>query len=693
MGAVLLLLTIGANGVIAGLTDVSRYSGKPFIEASGIQRELGRFIPLLRFFELAPVTLEEAMREINPTRAEIGNYRALHGIGREEMSDEEIRREIALEKEEELRRYFDSLVNLRADFLRDRERFAYYLVETGTGRVYTNLDREAEAAGGGAEAAEEMMFLIRYPDRRDERLTAHGLSPGLPYKEEVAKAAARKPAKQFTGWIGVPKSENFLALYREYRKHQAYTFVMLGAGALLLALAAAAGARLSARTVGVPDGGAARGVRFLYGNVPIDLRFALILFTGMFAYGLHQKPILAFDRLVNNENAPLPAAEDFWRLAVLAVVTAAFAAQFWWSYRTLKEREASDEMRKSPIMRLVFLVRDAFLNLRIGAQVLLFAGVACGLGFAACAFAVDRSAGAAAILALLVPAAVLYVFFALKQAGYLNRLLAAARDYADGKRVGDLPAGGKSVMAELTAHWNRMRQDAEASRAKEAKSERLKAELITNVSHDLRTPLTSIISYVELLKRPELPEKERASYIDILDQKSKRLKVLIDDLFEASKMASGNVELSRERLDLVQLIQQALAESGAKAGDGGIEFRVKLPEEPVFAFVDGKKMWRVFDNLISNMLRYSLEGSRAYITLRREGGRAEIVFKNVTKYELGDNVDELLERFKRGDASRHTEGSGLGLAIAKSIVDLHGGTFELELDGDLFKAKVLLPAA
>src|SRR5690606_38767764 len=185
-------------------------------------------------------------------------------------------------------------------------------------------------------------------------------------KEEVAKAAARKPAKQFTGWIGVPKSENFLALYREYRKHQAYTFVMLGAGALLLALAAAAGARLSARTVGVPDGGAARGVRFLYGNVPIDLRFALILFTGMFAYGLHQKPILAFDRLVNNENAPLPAAEDFWRLAVLAVVTAAFAAQFWWSYRTLKEREASDEMRKSPIMRLVLLVRDAFLNLRIG---------------------------------------------------------------------------------------------------------------------------------------------------------------------------------------------------------------------------------------------------------------------------------------------------------------------------------------
>lgn len=120
---------------------------------------------------------------------------------------------------------------------------------------------------------------------------------------------------------------------------------------------------------------------------------------------------------------------------------------------------------------------------------------------------------------------------------------------------------------------------------------------------------------------------------------------------------------------------------------------MKLPQEPVYAFVDGKNMWRVFDNLISNMLRYSLEGSRAYIALRSAAGRVEIEFKNVAKYELGDNVDELIERFKRGDASRHTEGSGLGLAIAKSIVDLHGGTFELEVDGDLFKVKVLLAEA
>jgi len=198
---------------------------------------------------------------------------------------------------------------------------------------------------------------------------------------------------------------------------------------------------------------------------------------------------------------------------------------------------------------------------------------------------------------------------------------------------------------------------------------------------------------VDLLKNPELTEEERKNYLDIIDRKSKRLKALIDDLFEATKMASGSVELNRERVDLAQLIEQALAESGAKDGSAGPEFRVRLPERPVLAFVDGQKIWRVFDNLISNMIRYSLEGTRAYITLERANGMVEIAFKNVSKYELGDNVDELIERFKRGDASRHTEGSGLGLAIAKSIVDLHGGSFGLEVDGDLFKVTVRLPEA
>lgn len=225
----------------------------------------------------------------------------------------------------------------------------------------------------------------------------------------------------------------------------------------------------------------------------------------------------------------------------------------------------------------------------------------------------------------------------------------------------------------------------------QAKSERLKTELITNVSHDLRTPLTSIITYTELLKKEDLSSGDRIAYVEIIDRKSKRLKVLIDDLFEVSKMASGNVELTREKVDLAQLLQQALAEYDNMINDSSFRFRITNSEEPVYAFVDGQKLWRVFDNLIGNVLKYSLENSRVYITVRTLNNHAIIAFKNVSKYEISENMDELFERFKRGDSSRHTEGSGLGLAIAKSIVDLHEGKLDIEIDGDLFKVRISLP--
>lgn len=157
-------------------------------------------------------------------------------------------------------------------------------------------------------------------------------------------------------------------------------------------------------------------------------------------------------------------------------------------------------------------------------------------------------------------------------------------------------------------------------------------------------------------------------------------------------MASGNVELKTETVDLNQLLKQALAESNQAIEASSLHFRVKEESEPLYAKVDGQKLWRVFDNLLTNILRYALPETRVYIHARKEENRIKISFKNVTNYELGDNVDELFERFKRGDSSRHTEGSGLGLAIAKSIAQLHGGDVQLEVDGDLFKATVLLPA-
>lgn len=694
----MLFLTIGVNGVLAGLTDIGRYAGKSFIEASGIDRDLGWFIQLLSFYELAPITFEEVKRHIRISRDDIEWYKRAYDEARQ-MSDEEIRRAITAEREENLRRYLEEELDIyRSEFNRLRERYAFYLVETGTGQIHTNLERELEAYGDESKAAEDMLFVLRYPDRVDGRLSIYQLPDFMPVvREDLARAADARPTKQFAGWIGVPKSDAFMVQFREYRQHQGYTFSMLGVGAILLTLLIAAGNRLTPSGIGLA-GGALSGVQTVWRNIPLDLRLVLLLLTGFAAYQLHREAILPYDRLFASD-VPLLVWETVYKLAVLTAVTAVVAVQLRFAYRSLKEPEPlGTAWRKSLVMRLYGVIRDAFLSLRVGVQAVLLFIVVFGLGFGL--YGALTISPYEPVMPWVLPwvlpiAAVTAVvlFYVLRQAGNLNRLLAAAREYAAGRTVGDVPVKGRSVMAELAGHWNRMRQSAEASRANEAKSERLKTELITNVSHDLRTPLTSVISYVELLKNPDLPEEERASYISIIDQKSKRLKALIDDLFEATKMASGSVELNRERVDLVQLIEQALAESGAKDGAAGIEFRVKLPKYPVIAFVDGQKMWRVFDNLISNIIRYSLEGTRAYIALERADGKAEIAFKNVAKYELGDNVDELLERFKRGDASRHTEGSGLGLAIAKSIVDLHGGTFALEVDGDLFKVKVLLPEA
>lgn len=182
------------------------------------------------------------------------------------------------------------------------------------------------------------------------------------------------------------------------------------------------------------------------------------------------------------------------------------------------------------------------------------------------------------------------------------------------------------------------------------------------------------------------------AYVEIIDRKSKRLKVLIDDLFEVSKMASGNMELKKDKVDLVQLLQQTLAEHDNAINASSLQFRFTTPGVPVYAVVDGQKFWRVFDNLIANILKYSLENSRVYIAVQTLDNQVSITFKNVSRYEINGNMDELFERFKRGDSSRHTEGSGLGLAIAKSIVDLHEGQLDLEMDGDLFKVTITLRA-
>ena len=256
---------------------------------------------------------------------------------------------------------------------------------------------------------------------------------------------------------------------------------------------------------------------------------------------------------------------------------------------------------------------------------------------------------------------------------------------ANNEITSEIYVKGNGLIANIAKDVNAVREGFAISNQKQSNSERLKTELITNVSHDLRTPLTSVLNYVDLAKRSDITEEERQEYLQIIDNKSKRLKVLIDDLFEASKMASGAVELNKEQVDLVALMYQALAEYEDRFEDQKLIVRTKTSNQHMYAYCDGRKMYRVFENLFSNVIKYAQPATRVYLEMTYEGSEIIITLKNISNYELGFDVSELAERFKRGDSSRHTEGSGLGLSIVKSILELHGAAFELSQDGDLFK--------
>ena len=222
------------------------------------------------------------------------------------------------------------------------------------------------------------------------------------------------------------------------------------------------------------------------------------------------------------------------------------------------------------------------------------------------------------------------------------------------------------------------------------KSERLKTELITNVSHDIRTPLTSLVTYTDLLKTEGLKSKNAPEYLEVLIQKTARLKTLTDDLFEAAKAASGNIQAHIESLDLSELIGQVLGELDEKVQNSGLDFRLNLQERAMID-ADGKLLWRVMDNLLSNVFKYSLAASRVYIDVASDNDWYRMDVKNISEYPLNVDPSELIERFKRGDDARGGEGSGLGLAIAQSFIQTLGGIFNLSIDGDLFKVTIMLP--
>jgi len=292
------------------------------------------------------------------------------------------------------------------------------------------------------------------------------------------------------------------------------------------------------------------------------------------------------------------------------------------------------------------------------------------------------------LLSLLFTAVV--TFFLLRYALRIYKLEQGAREAEHGIYDSEIQVGG-GELGRIADSINNVSAGIHLAVDERMKSERLKTELITNVSHDIRTPLTSIITYVDLLKQEGLLSEHAPEYLDILEQKSQRLKALTEELFEAAKAATGNIEVNITTLDFVHLLDQVLGELDSAIQSSGLELRVNLPEH-LYILADGKLLWRVMENLLSNVFKYALSGSRVYLDAVQEGPLVQIVLKNISATELNVDPAELTERFKRGDDSRTDGGTGLGLSIVQSFVNAQGGKFTIAIDGDLFKATVCLPS-
>jgi len=244
------------------------------------------------------------------------------------------------------------------------------------------------------------------------------------------------------------------------------------------------------------------------------------------------------------------------------------------------------------------------------------------------------------------------------------------------------------VFEPLKGEITKIRNGFKKAVEEEVKSQSMKTELITNVSHDLKTPLTAIITYVNLLKKEGITEEERRNYIRILDQKSMRLKSLIEDLFEISKANSNNVTLHLVEVDIVSLMKQVRLELEDKIGRSQVEFRWNMPDDKAVLILDSEKTYRVFENLLVNIVKYALPGTRAYVEITDDGETVMVSMKNISATEISLEGRDITDRFVRGDESRNTEGSGLGLAIARSFVELQKGTMEVGIEADLFKVKI-----
>ncbi|WLR55205.1 HAMP domain-containing sensor histidine kinase [Mesobacillus subterraneus] len=725
-----LLIAFGLSGLISVLTNGSRFMQGDYFESEEYNSQMEQFVAMLNVYEIYNMPKEEMKKKITVTDEEIEEHRMRYGnlgdqisnIGMqyedqiqaaidsenkaaEEIlkkerdgkiaditenfnSEEYVRAKIVKEKEKKIDEFYQDMEEYQREFSNLQQAYKYYLKDNATGEVITNLTLSKNESASDFLNKKEMYYVKDYAVLQRNYLFTGYSEKFLPFNEVAETILENQKDRNLSGQIGLSKSasENHYVIvnYRDYQTGQKLYF-----GYLLSSFAALIASYFLAKRKQATNFGSFQQMKPFYARIPLELRIMMLLVTVFF---LLLTMTLISEQFVYYHSNVLASLIE---MIISLLAAASLLAVGWVQLKFLSEYRKDwtklwDDVDNSLLVKSYHAIQNAFLIKSIGFQLLVILGIVFGMGML---FVGVLVAGGGDIIVIAFGFGVISLpifLIIMRKAGYLNKVLKHTEELAAGNLGADIPVKGKSAIAKHAANINALRNTVKVSHKEQAKSERLKTELITNVSHDLRTPLTSIITYTELLKTPDLASEDRDSYIEILDRKSKRLKVLIDDLFEATKMASGNIELHKEKVDLNQLLQQALAEHNEALSQSSLQLRVSQPDHPVHAFVDGQKLWRVFDNLIGNILKYALENTRVYISVKEEQNQVVLTFKNITKYELGEDLNELFERFKRGDQSRHTEGSGLVLAIAKSIVDLHEGSLDIEVDGDLFKVTVIL---
>lgn len=538
----------------------------------------------------------------------------------------------------------------------------YYLKDSKSGDIYSNLNNVDDIQNYIKSSSAYSFSLPNNSPTTSTRYVSNQLS-GLGLE----------------GYVIVPKTSPLVSNSKEFNTNKILAIiqlivfpVFLAAGVLML--------RYS-RKAEIDNHSLIIASKKLYNKVPFDLKLLILFFALIISPNIY--------RDLYYQGMNVITSDFFINLILTTLLTYFLYISIPDIINCLKNRENLLAEIKSG---LLYKFKDIILGC-LKDKNLMFITIIFIIGtviFGVIAAAISLSAHAAPELFIL--ATILYVFFViillLKNIVKLDKIIKGTDEIVKGNLSYVIKEKGKGNLSRLAHNINNMKTGISKAVESQMKSDRLKSELITNVSHDLKTPLTSIINYVDLLKKEDLSKEEVEGYIKVLERKTERLKVLIEDLFEASKMASGAVELNIEKVDVAQLLSQSLAELDEKIKASGLIFKVNIPHHKVYSNLDGKKTWRVFENLIGNILKYSQIGTRVYIDLTENDDKNIITMKNISAYEMEFVVDEIFERFKRGDTSRATEGSGLGLAIAKSIVDLQGGRLDIDIDGDLFKVRV-----